>query len=285
VAALLVLAPGSGGYARAPAVPRFSHVVVIVLENRERVNVLGGRGAPYLDSLARRYGVATGYYAIRHPSLPNYLALTGGSTFGIHSDCTSCTVDATNLVDQLERAGISWKAYMEGLPRPCYTGAGAGQYVKKHDPFLYYTDVAGNPARCRKVVPLDQLDADLAAGRLPRFAWISPGLCHDMHDCAVFTGDRFLAGLVPPILRALGPGGVLFLTFDEGVTDRGCCAYAHGGNVATIVAGPLVRPGVRAARDYDHYSLLRTIEDAWGLARLRGAACSCSPPLADFFSS
>jgi hypothetical protein len=218
-------------------------------------------------------------YAVSHPSLPNYLALTGGSTFGISDDCTGCAVHATGLADQLQSAGISWKAYMEGLPWPCFTGSGSGEYAKKHDPFLYYTAVAKDPAACAHVVPLMELRTDERSGTLPRFIWITPNLCHDMHDCGVWTGDRFLRGLVPGLLRALGPNGLLFLTWDEGSDDSGCCEVASGGHVATIVAGPGARSGARLNSPSDHYSMLQTIEDLLGLPRLRGAACGCTASL------
>jgi hypothetical protein len=272
---------GSSAGRPARAVPAFSHVVVIVMENKDCGDVIGNQQAPFLNELARRYALATNYFAVSHPSLPNYLALIGGSTFGIKSDCTGCGVQATNLVDQLERAGISWKAYMEGLPRPCFTGVSAGRYAKKHNPFAYYTDVAGIRGRCSRVVPLTRLPSDVKAGKLPAFTWITPDLCHDMHDCGVAAGDRFLAGLVPRLLRALGPKGALFITWDEGETDtaRGCCDKAAGGRVATIVAGPLARRGARVTIPYDHYSLLRTIEDAWQLPELGNAGCSCTRPL------
>jgi len=284
--AMPAASPGSSGLP-ARRLPAFSHVVVIIMENKECGDVIGDRHAPFLTRLARRYALATSYFAVRHPSLPNYLALTGGSTFGIASDCATCQVHATNLVDQLERAGISWKAYIEGLPRPCYPGAAAGGYAKKHNPFAYYTDVAGNPARCSRVVPLTELLPDLEGGRLPAFTWITPNLCDDMHDCGVAAGDRFLAGLVPRLARALGPRGVLFITWDEGETDsKGrCCEKAAGGRVATIVVGPHARRGVEVALPYDHYSLLRTIEDAWHLRELRNAACPCTRPLTALFSA
>jgi hypothetical protein len=249
------------------------------MENEEYGDIIGSRSTPYINALAKRYGLATAMYAVSHPSLPNYLALTGGSTFGISSDCTDCTVGATSLVDQLARARISWKAYMEDLPSPCFTGPGAGEYAKKHDPFVYYTRVARDPKRCANVVPLGQLAADERAGALPAFIWITPNLCHDMHDCAPATGDRFLASLIPPLLRSLGPTGVLFLTWDEGVTDDGCCRLASGGHVATILAGPTVRPHARMRTPTDHYSVLQTIEDLFGLPRLRGAGCACTPSL------
>src|SRR6202035_1704229 len=105
---------------------RNSHVVVIVMENAEYGEVIGNPAAPYVNALARRYGLATQSYAITHPSLPNYLALTGGSTQGITSDCTGCHVSAVNIVDQLERAGISWGAFLEDVPSPRFRSTGAG---------------------------------------------------------------------------------------------------------------------------------------------------------------
>ena len=249
------------------------------MENEEYGGVVGARSAPYINGLARRYALARAMYAVGHPSLPNYLALTGGSTFGIDSDCTSCSVDATSVVDELEHARISWKAYMEDLPHSCFTGASAGDYAKKHDPFAYYTRITHDPRRCGNIVPLTQLGADERAHALPRFVWITPNLCHDMHDCSVSAGDRFLATLVPALLHSLGRDGVLFLTWDEGSSDAGCCRLASGGHIATIVAGPGARRGARMTTPADHYSILQTIEDLFRLPRLRGAACACTVSL------
>ena len=257
-----------------------AHIAVVIMENEEYGDIIGSSATPYINGLARRHALALQMYAISHPSLPNYLALTGGSTFGISSDCAGCSVSATNLVDQLVKAGISWRAYMEGLPHACYSGPGAGNYAKKHDPFMYYDDIASAPSRCQQIVPLTRLYTDERARTLPQFSWITPDLCHDMHDCSTATGDRFLAGLVPGLLRALGPRGLLFVTWDEGSSDDGCCRLAAGGHVATILAGPESRPGARLRTPVDHYSVLQTIEDVLGLRRLRGAACVCTPSLA-----
>lgn len=260
----------------APARTTASHVVVIVMENKEYAQVIGSSSAPYVNALARRYAVATRSYGIRHPSLPNYLALTGGSTFGVTSDCTDCQQGATSIVDQLEASGLSWKAYMGGMPGACFKGASSGQYAKKHNPFMYYRPVADNPARCSKDVPESRLASDLRAGRLPAFAFLSPGLCDDSHDCPVSTGDAYLARVVPPILHALGPRGFLVLTWDEGSSNAGCCGGASGGHIATLIAGPGVKRGARFATPATHYSTLRTIEDSLGLPRLRGAASAGS---------
>ncbi len=282
LAAVLLAGTGCGGSAVQPppslppahALPASpsSHVVVLVMETKERGDVVGARESRYVNALARRYAIATASFAVTHPSLPNYLALTSGSTQGITSDCTDCHAAGRNIVDQLEAAHLTWKAYMEGLPRPCSNIAGAGRYAKKHDPFMYYDDVARNPRRCRRVVGFDQLAADLRSGALPTYAFVSPDLCHDTHDCDVATGDRFLAGLVPRLLRELGPRGFLVLTWDEGSSDAGCCTDAHGGRIATIVAGPGARRRAHSARPVDHYGVLGTVERALGLPPLGGAA-------------
>jgi hypothetical protein len=258
------------------AAGRPAHIAVIVMENEEYGDIIGSSSTPYINSLARRYGLAASAYAITHPSLPNYLALTGGSTFGISSDCTDCGVPGAGLVGQLDERQISWKGYMEDLPHPCFTGAGAGRYAKKHDPFVYYRGLKS----CGRVVPLTELARDERADALPTFIWITPNLCHDMHDCSPAIGDRFLAGLVPRLLRALGTDGLLFLTWDEGSSDNGCCRLATGGHIATIVAGSAARRGARLHTPVDHYSLLQTIEDLLGVPRLGGAACACTPSLA-----
>jgi hypothetical protein len=257
-----------------------AHIAVVIMENEEYGDILGTGGTPYVHELARRSGLAGQMYAIAHPSLPNYLALTSGSTHGISSDCTGCTVPGSGLGGQLEHRGIGWKAYMEDLPRPCFTGAGAGGYAQKHDPFIYYDGIRRDRAACVKIVPLDRLAADERARALPPFLWISPNLCHDMHDCGPATGDRFLAATLPRLLRSLGPRGLLILTWDEGATDNGCCKLASGGHVVTILAGGLARAGATLHTPTDHYSVLQTIEDLLRLPRLGGAACACTPSLA-----
>jgi phosphatidylinositol-3-phosphatase len=266
--------PGTLSLGAAAASPSAhgSHVIVVLLENAEYGEVIGASSAPYVNSLARRYGLLTRSYAIRHPSLPNYLALTSGSTQGVDSDCSDCSVSATNLVDQLQRAGITWGAYLEDVPKPCFTGARSGGYAKKHNPFAYYTDIVDSPARCRRLQGFAQLADAVRGGRLPTFAWISPNLCDDGHDCGVAAADRFLGRTVPALLRGLGPHGFLVLQWDEGTSDAGCCAgAARGGRIATIVAGPQVRRGARSDAPIDHYGVLASIERALGLPALRGA--------------
>ncbi|MDQ6836183.1 MAG: alkaline phosphatase family protein [Actinomycetota bacterium] len=287
--ALIVMCAGCGTSNRlfgpvqhTPAAPAHiaggapSRIAVVVMENEEYSNIIGSRATPYINSLARRYALVSSMFAVSHPSLPNYLALTGGSTFSISSDCTNCTVRAFGLGQQLSAGRIPWKAYMEGLPRPCFGGAQAGGYAKKHNPFIYYSP----PPGCSHVVALSQLAVDERGHALPRFVWITPNLCHDMHDCSPATGDRFLSSLLPPLLSALGRRGLLILTWDEGTSDQGCCRLAHGGHVVTILAGSGARRGAQLRTPVDHYSTLQTIEDLFKLRRLRGAACACTPSLA-----
>ena len=130
-----------------------------------------------------------------------------------------------------------------------------------------------------------QLTADLRSGSLPTYTWITPNLCDDGHDCGVGAGDRFLARTVPAVLRELGPHGFLVITWDEGVSDRGCCGAAHGGQIATIVAGPDIRRGAREQRPVDHYGVLASIEQALGLPLLAGAADPRAGRLTPLFAS
>jgi hypothetical protein len=279
--------PGPSPRLDAASLPhsRSSHVVVIAMENKEASDVIGNSAAPYINGLAKRYGLATQSYGVTHPSLPNYLALTSGSTQGVSSDCTACHFAARNLIDQLSGAQISWRAYLEGYPGRCSTTAGVGGYAKKHDPFIYYDDVSRSPQRCRRLVGLPALGGDLRAGRLPTFVWLTPNLCDDTHDCGLGSGDQFLSRWVPALLAELGPHGLLVITWDEGTTDAGCCSgAAAGGRITTVVAGPDVRHGARDAVAVDHYGVLRTIEDALGLPALGAAADRSNGTLRPLFT-
>jgi acid phosphatase len=262
---LLVVATTAGAATHAS---RHAHmtvekVVVVVFENKAFPQVIGGGQAPTFDALAGRYALLTDYRSVAHPSLPNYLALVSGSTQGVTSDCTSCTVSARNLADTLERAGKTWKTYAEGLPAPGFTGPSAGRYAKKHDPLLYFEDIAARPQRLRRIVPLTVFWHDVATHVLPDFSLVVPDLCHDMHDCSVSTGDAWLGAFLGPLLRSGELAhGVVYVVFDEATGANG------GDRVPALVVGPLVRPGARSSVPLDHYSLLRTVEDAWHLPRL-----------------
>jgi len=251
------------------------------MENHGYGEIIGSPDAPYLSQLATRYGVATNYVSVGHPSLPNYLALTGGDTFGITTDCTDCFQAAPNLaVDRVAASGRSWRAYMESMPTPGYLGD-AYPYMQKHDPFVYYDDVRTDAAQLANVVPASQLAADLAsAPTTPAFGWITPNMLNDMHDGTVAQGDAWLSGQIPALLSAPAwteQQSLLVITWDE--DDN-----APGNQVATLVISDQVPDGFRSATAYNHYSLLRTIEVAWGLAPLT-ANDARATIMSDFFDA
>ncbi len=228
-------------------------VAVIVMENRAYGSVVG---MPYISTLATAATVLTDYHASGHPSLPNYLALTSGTTWGIADDGYH-VLPEQDVGDQLTAAGVPWRAYMEGMGSDCRESA--GRYAVKHDPFAYYG------GRCpSSVVPFAQLGADLASTSPARFMWITPDLCDDMHDCSSGVGDAWLRRTVPSILASPAmSNGVLFITWDE--NDGG------GSNqVLTLVLGS--RRPASPGSPYSHPSLLATVEDLLALPRLPATA-------------
>ncbi len=235
------------------------HVFVVVMENTGLARAL--RSKP-IAALASRSLLATNYRAVARPSLPNYLALTSGSTWDITDD-GYYQLPATGLGTQLTAAGISWRAYMEGL-----TAAGCMRspypYALKHNPFAYY-----GGACPPNIVGFEALEADLL-GDAPSFVWITPGLCHDGHDCPIDEAAAWLEGLVSRITasRAWAQRGLLLIVWDEG--DGGDT------NLVPLMAVTSRGRSGEIAAPYDHYSLLATIEDLYGLPRL-GAAKDARP--------
>jgi phosphatidylinositol-3-phosphatase len=271
--------PATRGYA-AGSVPRFDHIFVIVLENKSYSQIIGNlTQAPYINQLAAEYGLATNYRAITHPSLPNYLALIGGQTFGVTSDCTACFLNAPNLaVDRLTPAGRTWKGYMDAMPRPCFVGD-SGRYRQKHNPFIYFDSIRNDPPRCARSVPFSQLAIDLQhKSTTPNFVFITPDMCHDMHDCSIKTGDDWLRGVVPMLLTSRAyreQNSLIVLTWDEDDITK-------VNHIPTLLMSKQVPAGFRSAVPYTHYSLLRTIEASWGLAPLASNDTSAAP-MSDFF--
>jgi phosphatidylinositol-3-phosphatase len=242
----------AGGATGAARVPRLEHVVVVVFENEERGSVLGSGAAPTFDRLAAAYAQATDDRAVAHPSLPNYLALVSGSTHGVTNDCQDCPQSGPTIGSLLTERGRSWGSYAEGYPS-------GSRFAKKHVPFLYFP---GGPSH---VHPL----AAFNPRRLPAFAFVTPDLCHDMHDCSISTGDRWLAKFIKPLLSVKRTA--VFIVFDEGSSNLG-----GGGQVALLVVGSSVKPHSRYTAPTSHYGLLRTTEDTLGLPHL-GASRSAHP--------
>ncbi len=260
--------PSASSPAQPEKTTKLAHIFLIVEENQTYGSIVGNPSAPYINSLIKSYSLATNYQAVAHPSLPNYIAMTSGSTDGITTDCNppsaGCIVNVNNLADELEKVGLSWKEYAESMPSACYA-FNAGNYATKHNPFVYYADIINNQARCdAHVEPLSQLASDLkSATTTPNFAFITPNLCDDMHDCGIAPGDSWLANNVPAILNSPAftkQNSLLVITWDEG--------NASDNHIATIFAGPGAKNGYQSATAYNHYSLLHTIEANWSLSGL-----------------
>jgi phosphatidylinositol-3-phosphatase len=266
-------------------VPDFKHIIMIVFENHEFDSVIGNSTMPTYNKFASENALMTEYFAITHPSLPNYLALFGGETFGITTDCEMCFVSAPTLVDQIEASGRTWRAYFQDMPHPCFVQDTA-IYVQKHNPFMYFDSIRLDPSRCdQSVVPFPQLEKDLAAGSLPDFVYIMPNSCvstddiYSNPDCNLALADDWLSGVMGMLLDYLTPRAasepyLIILTWDEGQGSHSCCGLPAeaGGRVPTVLISPLARNGYKDSTPYTHYSLLKTIESAWGFSYLGHAA-------------
>ena len=260
-------------------VPAFKHVWLLVMENKSYSQIVGASKAPYLNALIAESGLAKAYQAVTHPSQPNYLALFSGSVQGVKDDHPH-DISAPSIADQLETAGLTWRVYAENVPSGCSLKTkasggpdGPGTYARKHEPAISFTAISGDAGRCANIQPFSEFDPAAA-----NFAFIAPNLCHDMHDCSIEIGDAFLKDFVPRITgsAAWQDGGVLFITWDEG--------FRSARNlVPTIVVSALVSPGFTSATPHDHYSLLRTVQDGFGVACL-AESCKANT-LEEFFSA
>ena len=257
--------------AAAPAPSAWDHVIWIWFENKPETGIIGSPDAPYITTLAASCALATDYHGVTHPSLPNYLAATSGSTNGVADDGGPAAhpLAGPSLFGQVGAAGKEWRSYEESMPSPCAL-ASSGTYAVKHNPAAYFTAVRTDCARWD--VGLDQLTADLGADHLPAFALVTPDLCHDMHSCSVSAGDTWLRRTLPTLLSssiyAHGTTAIL-ITWDEDDS-------AHDNRVPLLVVAPSVAPQTRIGAKLDHYSLLRTTEQMLGLPFL-GSAAQATP--------
>ena len=294
-------------------VKNYQHVFVIMMENTGYAALVGNSNAPWINSAIAKYGVASNYYGVTHPSQPNYIAATAGTRAGVPDD-NDVTVNLPNIVDQLESHGKTWKGYMQSYSlcsSPLAHACGNQLYERKHNPFISFTDVQSSPARVANIVDFSQFGTDLASGNVPDYSWISPDQCHDMHGRAataadpcdfsqiqslISTGDQFLRDTVGAIQASPAWNGnsVIFITWDEsdftgsptdfGFGDTGGCCTANpgGGHVLTLVISHSDHTARQSAVAYNHYSMLRTIEDGWRLGCL-AATCDTAnvPAMAD----
>ena len=293
VAPHIVPAHADDGSGNRSDLKNFQHVFIIMMENTSYTSLIGNPNAPWINSAAATYGLATNYTGVAHPSQPNYIAATSGSTNGVTSDATT-TIDVPNIVDQLEANSKTWKAYMQSLSL-CNgdllaSACGNQLYERKHNPFVSYADVQSNSARMANVVDLAQFTTDLANNTVPDFSWISPDQCHDMHGrgapasdpCSfsneqdlIATGDAFLHDTVGAIMSSQAWTGdsVIFITWDEsdfpfGDTSGCCDAVPGGGHVVTLTISHSDHTPRTSNVAYNHYSMLATIEGGWGLGCL-----------------
>jgi phospholipase C len=278
------------------------HIVWIWMENHSYSQVIGTPGStaytnsPYVNgTLVPSCGLATNYHNVTHPSLPNYLAATSGSTQGVASDCSpsSCPQSAVSIFEQVKTSGHSWRSYEESMPSNCYKGS-TTLYAAKHNPAVYYTRIA---ASCSVWdVPMGTTTSGafqhaLVGGYLPPFSLVTPNLCDDTHNCSVSTGDNWLKTWVPLITSGANYRSgdtVVFITWDEGsggsygescatnTTDQSC-------HVATLVLSPSIKSGSRSSTLFNHYSLLKTAEQLLGLPYLGHAADSSTASMVSAF--
>jgi hypothetical protein len=237
-------------------VARYSHVVWIMLEN-EGYSVIGSPSAPYLNLVASQCGLATNDDAVSHPSLPNYIALTSGSTQGILDD-NEPSSHRLNVPSIFSELNGNWRAYDQSMPRAC-DKVTSGSYAARHNPAVYYTNL---PTCTRNDVPLKS-PLNLSAA----FTMITPNICNDMHSCSVATGDRWLESFIPSILSSSEyrtQSLVLFITFDENTNSS-------SNRIPTIVVAPTVPKQSQVSTFFTHYSLLKTSESLLHLPLLGGA--------------
>lgn len=259
------LAPAGTGRAYAAAVPTPDHVVVAVFENHGYSQVIGSSSAPYLTSLAKGGADMTNFAAETHPSQPNYFALFSGSTQGVTDDTCpppGSPYGTANLGAEVIGAGKTWASYNESLPAAGSTVCTSGDYARKHNPWFSFTNVPASTGHTFAQFPSDY-------STLPTVSFVVPNLCDDMHDCSVSTGDTWLKNNLGDYATwAATHNSLLIVTFDE---NDG----SSGNIIPTVFSGAHVAPGTYSTA-YDHYDLLRTIEDMYGTTHA-GNAASATP--------
>jgi phosphatidylinositol-3-phosphatase len=279
-----------GGFAKTPititvtggsgTVPASSHVFLVVEENHKYSDVIGNSAMPYLNSLASRYGLAMQYYANTHPSIGNYFMMSSGQII-TNNDSFCGKVSNDNIVRHLITAGKTWKSYAESLPAAGYTGCDTGSYVKRHNPFSYFTDVVNSSTEKWNLVPFTQFSKDLANNQLPAFSFIVPNVLDDAHNGTLAQADYWLKNHIAPLLASsvFQRDGILIIVFDEAETSD---TQGGGGHVAALVIGPKVLQGHKSGITYQHQNTLKTLMQALGLTSFPGAASGASG-MGDFF--
>lgn len=266
--------------ARVPRTPA-AHVFLVIEENRSYSTVYHNQ-MPWLSALGDKYGIATNYFSNEKGSLLDYLWLSSGSgeqSFGCDGNQCNQTITDDSIFRELNQSGKSWKMYADSLPNAGFMGAASGEYVKRHNPAAWYSDVVDSSEQQQNVVPFTQFGADLAADSLPDYSIIVPNLKHDAHDGTPAAADQWLQQNIGPLVNSAhfqpGSNSVMFITFDNGDGDA-------QGQVFTAVVGENVIPGVKADTPFHHENTLRTIMELLGLTNFPGAAATAAP-MNEFF--
>ncbi|MDB4978167.1 MAG: phosphoesterase [Candidatus Peribacteria bacterium] len=265
----------------AVSVPHFTHEVIILEENHDYAQVIGNPDMPFLNGLAKKYGLATNYYANTHPSIGNYFMLTMGKV-QTNNDSYMSMVDADNIVRQLVAAGKTWKSYAEDLPSAGFTGPSAKAYARKHNPLSFFSDVVQNPTQKKNLVSATQFATDVKQNTLPDYSFVIPNLKNDGHDGPLATADTWLQKTVEPYLQspAFLSGGLLVIAFDEAEHDK-----AHGGGkIPLIIASPFAKKSYTSNTLYQHQDTLRMMMEGLRLTQFPGAAATAQT-MAEFFTS
>lgn len=262
IAAVACVAVAQSPASAANGVPLPSHVVVVVMENHSYSEIIGGTSAPYIKSLSQSGANFTQSFAVTHPSEPNYLALFSGSTQGITDDSCPHTFSTANLGQELIAAGDTFTGYSESMPSDGYTGCQSGQYYRKHNPWVNFSNVPSSSNRVFSEFPTN-------FSTLPSVSIVVPNICNDMHDCSIGTGDTWLKNHIDSYVQwAKTNNSVLMLTFDED-------DHSQSNQIPTVFTGQHVKTG-NFSEHINHYNVLRTLEDAYSLP-YAGQSANVSP--------
>lgn len=246
----------------------FDRVITVIFENK---NYADAMKQPFFAELAKKGANFSNFLALTHPSQPNYIALTSGSTYNVKDDQV-VNLNVNNIVDLLEAKNVSWKVYAEEYPGNCYTKATSKNYARKHNPFISYLDIQKNPARCANIVNANQFDQDAASGNLPSYVFYVPNNKNNGHDTTVAFSDKWYRQKFGPYVAdsQFMQNTILISTFDESEPT------APRNQIYTSVVGSSVVAG-NYADSLNIYSLLNMVEDNWNLGSLGQGDATARP--------
>jgi phosphatidylinositol-3-phosphatase len=244
----------------ARTLPRPAHIVIVMEENHSYADIIGSASAPYINALANEGALFTSSFAVTHPSQPNYLALFSGSTQGSTDDSCPLTFQGANLASELIAAGLTFTGYAEDLPDVGYTGCTSGSYARKHSPWVNFTTVPSSDNQ-----PFSSFPSSFNYSQLPTVSFVIPNLNNDMHDGTIQQGDTWLKNTIDPYVQwAKSNNSLLIVTWDEDDSSQ-------NNQIPTIFVGPMVKSG-QYSETINHYTVLRTLEDMYGLTPLNNSA-------------